>query len=122
MTDFINYSDIGFEAFQFVDKKQEVIARKKDIIDAVFDYYRLKPASILFVGFNPAVLGFSHLNVTVTKISDGCVQALQDQIPNIKHVPWDHLVTDGDRFDAVISVDEFLTFRSEEHTSELQSH
>ena len=42
--------------------------------------------------------------------------ALSAQLPNLKHVPWDHLVTDGDKFDAVISMDEFLTFAEDEQS------
>ena len=112
--DFIKYSDIGFEAFQFTDKKPEVIARKKDIIDSVFAHYGVRPVSYLCVGFNPAMLAWTGQDVTVTKVSEQCLAQLQVLMPNIKHVPWEHLITDGDRFDVVVAMDEFLAFADSE--------
>jgi hypothetical protein len=114
---YINYTDIVFRSYQFTDKKQDVIARKLEIINAVIDHYRLQARTYLFVGFNPAMLALTDKDVTVTQISDQCLDTLKTLNSKIKHVPWDHLIIDRDQFDVVVAMDEFLTFAE---TEELQ--
>jgi hypothetical protein len=111
---FINYTDIVFRSYQFTDKKQEAVTRKYEIIKSVLDHYRLQPQSFLFVGFNPAIFAGIGKDITVTQVSDTCLEAIKQINPNIKHVPWDHLIVDRDRFDVVVAIDEFLTFAESE--------
>jgi hypothetical protein len=112
--DFIKYNDIVFRSYQFTDKKQDAITRKYEIIKAVLDYYRLQSKSFLFVGFNPAIFALTGKDITVTQVSETCLDAIRQHTPGIKHVPWDHLIIDKDRFDVVIAMDEFLTFAETE--------
>jgi len=114
---YINYADIVFRSYQFSDKKQDVVARKIEIISSVIDYHRVTARTYLFVGFNPAMLAIADKDVTVTQISEQCLAELKTINPNIKHVPWDHLIIDQDKFDVVVAMDEFLTFAE---TEELQ--
>ena len=109
--DFNEYSNIGFNAFCFSSKQDEIVKRKKEIIDAVFAYHRAQPRSFLFVGFNPALVDMpSNVDITVTQISQQAVDFLQKSNSQIKYLEWDHMSSEHDCFDAVIAMDEFLTF------------
>ena len=108
---FIEYSSIGFGAFCTSSKQDEVVKRKKEIIDAVFSYHRSQPRSYLFVGFNPAVLtSGTDADITVTQVTPDIVEHLRKSNSKIKYLEWDHMSSEHDRFDAVIAMDEFLTF------------
>lgn len=108
---FINYSAIGFDAFCNSSKQDEITRRKKEIIDNVISHYRAVPRSLLFVGFNPAILAMdSKQSITVTEVTDEIVAYLKTQRSDIKFMDWHHLSAEHDRFDAVIAMDEFLTF------------
>ena len=53
---FETYTDAILSALQFNPKLQEVVARKQEILDGVYRVENLDPTSVLFVGFNPAIL------------------------------------------------------------------
>lgn len=107
---FTDYSDIGYRAYVFTDKKQEVVARKKEIIDAVFSHHNLRPNRLLFVGFNPAIFGYSSYDIAVTQVSDECMAGIQQLMPRARYQDWGQLLASGDTYDAVICMDEYLTF------------
>lgn len=116
---FIDYSEIGFEAFRFSSKQTETIKRKREIIDAVNTQYRLRPESVLFVGFNPAILSYDpSVKITVTQVSDSTIAALRETNPDIRNLAWDH-INHEDKFDLVVAVDEFLTFAETEQEQQL---
>ena len=109
--DFINYSAIGFDAFCNSNKQDEIKRRKKEIIDSVISHYRVAPKSVLFVGFNPAMLAMdAKQQITVTQVTPNIVAYLQQQRSDIKFQEWHHISADQDQFDAVVAMDEFLTF------------
>jgi hypothetical protein len=108
--DFLAYSDIGFGAFSFTDRKQEVISRKKEIVDTVIDYHSLSPRSLLFIGFNPAATCYAQRSVTVTQVSALCVEYFNKVAPSVACQDWDSVLASGEQYDAVIALDEFLTF------------
>jgi hypothetical protein len=63
------------------------------------------------VGFNPAILSLTQdLNITVTQVTPEVVEYLRKSNNKIKYLEWDHMSSDHDRFDAIIAMDEFLTF------------
>jgi hypothetical protein len=108
---FIDYAEIGFEAFEFSNKQEEITKRKREIIDSVNDYYRVNPRSILFVGFNPAMYSYGKdVEITLTQASDHVIEQVRKTAPDIKSLVWDHILPGEDRFDLVIAFDEFLTF------------
>ena len=49
--DFVDYSDIGFHAFDRSLKQSEIVTRKKEVIDQVLQHYRVRAETVLFVGF-----------------------------------------------------------------------
>lgn len=108
---FINYSAIGFDAFCNSSKQDEITRRKKEIIDSVVSHYRVAPKSMLFVGFNPAIMAMDKgQNITVTETTPEIVAYLKQERSSIKFMDWHHLSANQDRFDAVVAMDEFLTF------------
>jgi len=111
---FIDYSQISFDAFLLSNKQEEVIKRKKEIIESVNAHHRFRPERLLFVGFNPAILGYKNLQITVTQVGDDVLDYLRQHDPKIKYLSWDHALATEDQFDTVIAFDEFLTFAASE--------
>lgn len=110
---FIDYSEIGFDAYCYSSKQAEIVKRKKEILDSVFSYHKVTPKSFLFVGFNPAIFALQDQDITVTQVTPKILGYIREAIPTVKIVEWDHL-DNTDKFDAVIAMDEFLTFADTE--------
>lgn len=104
MNQFAVYSDSIFNAFCLHTKSKEITDRKEDIINRVSDHYKSQPESILFVGFNPAILTIKVKEVYVTEVSQQVFEWLQAQRPAIQKL------TTQRKFDYVIAFDEYLTF------------
>ena len=111
---FIDYAQIGFDAFVTSSKQAEIIKRKREIIDAVNQHYHTNSKRLLFVGFNPAVLGYTNADITVTQVSNSVDEFLQQHNSQIKYLHWDHALATEDQFDTVVAFDEFLTFAETE--------
>jgi hypothetical protein len=110
MDQFTNYTEVIFDAFCLHTKRTEIIDRKHEIIDKIFEYYNTSAESILFVGFNPAILTFKAKEVFVAQVSDTVFNWLKGQVPSIQR--YDH--TNIRKFDAVVAFDEYLTFAKTE--------
>jgi hypothetical protein len=117
---FIDYSRIGFDAFCSSSKQDEIIKRKQEILDAVFAHHRVSPQTLLFVGFNPAMFAFKQHKITVSHITDDVLAYIRKQIPSAEIVEWNHMELGVDQFDAVIAMDEFLTFAETEDAQHAQ--
>lgn len=110
MADFAQYSDIIFDAFQLHAKPTEIIDRKRAMTSQVLEHYNLSPESVLFVGFNPAILSATAKELYITEASDRVVKWLLDQ-----GVAAKPLTDATKKFDLVVACDEYLTFaRSEQ--------
>jgi len=110
MTDFSSYTDAMLSALQFNPKVQDIIFKKQEILDGVYAFHNLVPSSILFVGFNPAIISCKADTIAVTAIS----QAGQDYLTNngikFTYIPLENLINHTKQFEAVIALDEFFTF------------
>lgn len=108
MTDFTIYSDIILAAYRCLAKPQEVVQKKQEILDVVCEYYHCDPVSVLFVGFNPAIINADDLydEVCITEVSETVLAYLDQQ--GIKYT----YIADvsGKQFDLVIALDEYFTF------------
>ena len=104
MNQFAVYCDSIFNAFCLHTKSKEITDRKEDIINKVSDHYKMTPDSVLFIGFNPAILTIKTREVFVTQVSDVVFKWLQSQRPDLQKF------TAKRTFDYVIAVDEYLTF------------
>lgn len=106
MSQFVSYSDIVFNAFCLHTKRKEIIERKQDIIDKIFEYYNAGADSILFVGFNPAILSTRVKNIYVDQIGSTTVDWIRSQGINVVELKD----ADRQKFDCVVAFDEYLTF------------
>ena len=107
---FANYTDAVLSALEFNPKFNDVVARKQEILDGVYRTENLQPTSILFVGFNPAILSCTAKTIAVTEISDQAQAFLKSK--NIKYTYIDSadLGKYQKSFQCVIAMDEYFTF------------
>lgn len=110
MSQFINYSEAIFNAFCLHSKRKEIVDRKIEILDKIFEFYNSATESILFVGFNPAILEINAKEIFVTEVSDTVFDWLKTQNNKIVKYNFDK----PQKFDIVVAVDEFLTFADNE--------
>ena len=113
MTQFSNYSDVVFDAFILHNKRREIVDRKHEIIDKIFEFYNAGAESILFVGFNPAILAVKAKEIYVAEVSDTVFQWLLDQGIDVKRY-------EPRQFDCVVAFDEYLTFAADEFAQRTQ--
>lgn len=108
MTPFSKYSDAILSAFRLHTKPHEIVQKKQEILDSVFEYYHIQPGSLLFVGFNPAVMAAEEYadNIYITQVTDTVKQYLKDQGVKVTYI--DDI--SGETFDCVIAMDEYFTF------------
>ena len=116
MSQFIKYSDVIFNAFCLHTKRKEIIDRKHEILDKILEFYNASCESILFVGFNPAILSVRAKDVYVAEISDQAFDWLLAQNINVKRLDIDNIR----KFDVVVAFDEYLTFADSE-SAQLES-
>jgi protein-tyrosine-phosphatase len=107
---FSNYTDAVLSALTFNPKFNDVVARKQEILNGVYRTENLEPQSILFVGFNPAILSTKAKTVAVTEISDRAQQFLTEQGVKFTHIDLEQLSSYKKSFDCVIAMDEYFTF------------
>ena len=107
---FESYSDCLLQAFALHNKPSEILKRKKDIIDEVALFHNYTPSSVLYLGFNPAILADKTKNLYVTELSDQAKNYLNDSGVKFTYVPLDKLISSGNKFDSVIALDEYFTF------------
>ena len=111
MTDFSRYTDAILSALINNNRNQEVINKKQDILKGIYEFYNLVPTSILFVGFNPAIIS-SRGNVYVTSISKDA----QDYLTGcgVKYTYINDVSSYTKGFDVVIAADEYFTFATDD--------
>jgi hypothetical protein len=107
---FASYTDAILSALQFNPKANDAIARKQEILDGVYQTENLTPTSILFVGFNPAILSTKAKTIAVTEISSTALDYVKSVNPNVQYIPESELSQYEKRFQCVIAMDEYFTF------------
>lgn len=110
MSQFVNYSDVIFDAFCLHTKRKEIVDRKHEIIDKILEFYNAGCESILFVGFNPAILSIQAKEIFVAEVSDSVFEWLADQRQGIMRYD----VNVPRKFNVVVAFDEYLTFAEDE--------
>jgi len=109
MTNFANYTQILLNALQNNPKSQDVVIKKQEILDSVYDFHNISPTSTLFVGFNPAILNTNN-RIVLTECSDTVLAYLQSKSINFEYIEFDRLSQYRKAFDSVVAFDEFFTF------------
>jgi hypothetical protein len=111
---FLEYSNISFRAFVFGNKQQEVVNRKHAIVKAVYDHHNLTPKSVLFLGFNPAILQCTAAKIYVADLSTEAEEWLRSNDVAFEAISSDDLFNYGKEFDAVVALEEYFTFAETE--------
>lgn len=115
MTAFKDYNDIVVKAYECHPKQQEIIDRKKEIIDRLAEYYNFDFKTILFVGFNPAIYSIKNAKLFLTEVNNNAVYKLKND-----GIDFEVVENPNRQFDLVVSGDEFLTFAASEDEQRLK--
>jgi hypothetical protein len=110
MTTFATYTDAILSALTFNPKLDDQIARKQEILDGVYRTENLEPQTILFVGFNPAILSCRAKHIAVTEISDAAQTFLKSRKVKYAYIDPANLDQHAKQFDCVVAMDEYFTF------------
>jgi hypothetical protein len=112
MRQFDRYTDSILSAFKFNAHAADVVKKKSEIIEGVYEFYNSVPESVLFVGFNPAILASKCKEIYVTEISQEAISLLQSEKVKFTHIKFNDLTNYTKKFDAVVALDEYFTFAS----------
>ena len=111
---FLEYADIGFRAFINSKKQQEIAQRKHSIVKSVTDHHGVVPQSVLFIGFNPAILISPVAKIYVAEFSAEALAWLAEQNITVEVLNEDDLYNYGKAFDSVVASEEYFTFAESE--------
>jgi hypothetical protein len=106
MTDFTKYTDANLSALKASTKAAEIILKKQSILDGVYEFYNFIPSTVLFFGFNPAIMSGTKQQIFVTEISDAARAYLDEKKVNYTYVP----TATGKDYDVVVCADEYFTY------------
>ena len=112
MRQFEKYTDSILSAFNFSIHADDIAKKKNEIIVGVYDFYNVSPDSVLFVGFNPALLQQNDRKIYVTEISSLAQDFLKKSGVKFTYIDYNDLSNYNRKFDAVIALDEYFTFSS----------
>jgi hypothetical protein len=107
---FADYTDAVLSALIFNPRFDDVVARKQEILDGVYRTENLEPTTILFVGFNPAILSCKAKIIAVTEISDQAQAFLKSKNVKFTYIDSADLPKHQKQFQCVIAMDEYFTF------------
>lgn len=107
---FSNYTDAVLSALTFNPRQEDVIARKQEILDGVYRTENLEPTTVLFVGFNPAILSCQSQTIAVTEISNTAQEFLKSRGVKFTYIDSANLVKYRKQFQCVIAMEEYFTF------------
>lgn len=107
---FTEYTDAILAALKFNPRLEDVVSRKQEILDGVYRVENLEPVSILFVGFNPAILSTRAKRVAVTEISDAAQEWLKSRGVTFEYIKPADLHQHKKQFQVVVAMDEYFTF------------
>lgn len=110
MTGFSDYTDSILSALQGSSKSQEVIGKKKEILDEIYRFHNFEPESILFVGFSPAILSAGKKTIYVTEMSQDAQDYLTQNRVKYTYIPRADLGDYAKQFDCTVALDEYFTF------------
>jgi len=107
---FSDYTDAVLAALQHNPRLDDVVARKQEILDGVYRTENLEPTSVLFVGFNPAILSCRAKTLAVTEISIVARQFLDNQGIKYVYIAPSEIASYRKKFQCVVAMDEYFTF------------
>lgn len=104
------YTECIFSSFSCHPKQHEILKRKNEILNEVALFHNYQPQSILYIGFNPAILTEQATDIYVTNITSKTRDYLTSQSVKFNYIPYNQLVNYKKHFDVVVALDEFFTF------------
>ncbi len=107
---FESYTDCLLDAFKSHPKASEIVKIKQDILRSIGEFHNFMPSSVLYVGFNPAILYETANRIAVTCISVAAREYLIENGIKFDYIPPEELLTLNEKFDSVVALDEFFTF------------
>lgn len=107
---FESYTDCLLRAFRSHPRSADVVKRKQEILQGVAGYHNFTPNSVLYVGFNPAILAETADTIAVTHISKDARDFLNENGINFQYIAPSDLGTYRGKFESVIALDEYFTF------------
>jgi hypothetical protein len=111
---FENYTDSLLQAFILHSKQNEVLKRKKEILDEVANFYNYTPSSILYIGFNPLILVDTTQVKFVTEISETAQNYLLEAGIKFTYISKIALSNYSKKFDCIVAFDEYFTYASDD--------
>jgi hypothetical protein len=105
---FEKYSDVLLDAFRGNLRSAEIISKKQEILDELFDNNNLPAAGVIFVGFNPGILGITGVPITVTDVSSDVLNFLDQQKVKYQYISAAEI--QNQKFGVVVAMDEYFTF------------
>ena len=112
---FESYTDSLLQAFKSHTKPGEALKRKKEILDEIATFHNFSPNSVLYIGFNPAILIDQTKNISVSRISTEARNFLTANDVKYTYIPETTLNQFTKKFDSVIVLDEFFTFAANDN-------
>ena len=109
---FERYTDCALNAFRSHARPADVVKRKQEILTGVAGYHNYTPDSVLYVGFNPAILAETASTIAVTHISKEAQEFLHNNGIQFTYIAPDQLPKFERKFESVIALDEYFTFAS----------
>ena len=107
---FAEYTNAVLSALTFNPRLEDVVARKQEILDGVYRTENLEPTTILFVGFNPAILSCRARTIAVTEITDIAQDFLKSRGAKFTYIDPSKLSEYRKQFQCVIAMEEYFTF------------
>lgn len=107
---FVKYTDAVLAALKSNSRIDDVIARKQEILEGVYRTENLSPTSVLFVGFNPAILSCQAKTIAVTEISQDAQDYLTQSKVSFTYIDPAELNKYRKQFQCVVAMDEYFTF------------
>jgi len=108
MKNFNSYNSVLLSVFKSNYKRAEIISRKAQLLNDVYNHYNVRPASELYIGFNPAILTSRAEKIFILGIDDHDFFDIQQTVPVLQKV--NNLRDISGNVEVAISGDEFYTF------------
>ena len=109
---FKQYSDCLVIAAKHMNKLKDVAAKKREVIEGALKHYDMPMTdySVLYVGFNPAILVCESSDVAVTSVGIDTYEWIAAEAKSdVKYVAYED-ITENNSWDIVICAEEFFTF------------
>ena len=108
--EFTKLSDAVVSAFKAYQRQDDLIKKKSDLIKSVINSHTSNPETILFLGFDPWILGdWSDQEIFVGSITSDVARFLEEREVIYTRIYEDEMYTTIP-LDIVVAADEFLTY------------